>query len=51
MTREPGGASRVVQPPERPSLAVRGAKARFPVRRVYCVGRTYAAHRRDGPRP
>jgi fumarylpyruvate hydrolase len=27
-----------------PSLPVAGAEARFPVRRVYCVGRNYAAH-------
>jgi fumarylpyruvate hydrolase len=29
---------------ERPSLPVAGADARFPVRRIYCVGRNYAAH-------
>ena len=29
---------------ERPSLPVAGAAARFPVRRIYCVGRNYAAH-------
>ena len=28
----------------RPSLAVEGADARFPVRRIYCVGRNYAEH-------
>ncbi|PIE14067.1 MAG: fumarylacetoacetase [Rhodobacterales bacterium] len=30
--------------PERPSLAVMGKQARFPVHRVFCVGRNYAAH-------
>jgi len=33
-----------IQPPEQPSLPVRGSTERFPVRRVYCVGRNYAAH-------
>jgi fumarylpyruvate hydrolase len=34
----------VVNPPATTSLPVRGTKARFPIRRVYCVGRNYAAH-------
>ncbi|MFO1131966.1 MAG: fumarylacetoacetate hydrolase family protein [Hyphomicrobiales bacterium] len=29
------------------SLAVAGSEARFPVRRVYCVGRNYAEHVRE----
>ena len=33
--------------PARPSLAVMGEGARFPVRRVFCVGRNYAAHARE----
>ena len=33
----------VIDPPAIPSLPVRGG-ARFPVRRVYCIGRNYAAH-------
>ena len=37
----------VIAPPETPSLPVAGAEARFPVRRVYCVGRSYAAHARE----
>lgn len=37
----------VVAPAERPSLAVKGTAARFPVRRIYCVGRNYAAHVRE----
>lgn len=32
---------------EVPSLAVVGREDRFPVRRVYCVGRNYAAHARE----
>ena len=34
----------VVDPPPVVSLPVVGTDARFPVRRVYCVGRNYAAH-------
>lgn len=34
----------VIAPPATPSLPVLGATARFPVRRVYCIGRNYAAH-------
>ncbi len=29
------------------SLAIAGSEQRFPVRRVYCVGRNYAAHARE----
>ena len=34
----------VIPAPAVPSLPVVGAPRRFPVRRVYCVGRNYAAH-------
>ena len=34
----------VFAPFELPSLPVRGTDKRFPVRRVYCIGRNYAAH-------
>ncbi len=34
----------VFEPSTRPSLPVRGSDQRFPVRRVYCIGRNYAAH-------
>ena len=37
----------VVQPPRQASLPVRGADDRFPVRRIWCVGRNYAAHARE----
>ena len=30
-----------------PSVAVKGSSARFPVRRIWCVGRNYAAHARE----
>ena len=39
------------EPPERPTVAVAGdvdgAPTRVPVRRVFCVGRNYAAHARE----
>lgn len=36
--------SHVVQAPAPVSLPVRGTQSRFPVHRIYCVGRNYAAH-------
>lgn len=37
----------VIPAPKQPSLAVAGSAARFPVRRIYCVGRNYAEHARE----
>ena len=37
----------VIMPPAVPALAVAGADQRFPLRRVFCVGRNYAAHARE----
>ncbi len=34
----------VFAPPPRPSLSVRGSAKRYPIHRIYCVGRNYAAH-------
>ncbi|TGG93354.1 FAA hydrolase family protein [Natronospirillum operosum] len=34
----------VIPPPPRPELTVAGQTATFPLRRVFCVGRNYAAH-------
>ena len=34
-------------PPAVPSLAIDGRAERFPVRRIFCVGRNYAAHARE----
>ena len=39
--------SYVIDPPAQPSIPVAGQKARFPVHRIYCVGRNYAAHARE----
>jgi fumarylpyruvate hydrolase len=40
-------ADYVFPPPPRPSLGIAGTEQRFPVHRVYCVGRNYAAHARE----
>ena len=37
----------VFPPPAVPSVAVAGSDARFAVRRIWCVGRNYAAHARE----
>ncbi|MEC9431717.1 MAG: fumarylacetoacetate hydrolase family protein [Pseudomonadota bacterium] len=37
----------VLPPAPHASVAVAGSSARFPVRRVFCVGRNYAAHARE----
>ncbi len=34
-------------PPPVASLAVRGSDGRFPIRRIFCVGRNYEAHARE----
>lgn len=34
-------------PSKQPAVAVGGSNAVFPVRRIYCVGRNYAAHARE----
>ena len=38
------GSEYVIPAPRVPSVAVRGSNRRFPVHRIYCVGRNYAAH-------
>lgn len=37
----------VVPAPTQPSLPVAGTEARFPVHRIYCVGRNYAEHAKE----
>ncbi|SLN77723.1 fumarylacetoacetate hydrolase family protein [Oceanibacterium hippocampi] len=37
----------VIEPAEQAAAAVAGSEDRFPVRRIYCVGRNYAAHARE----
>lgn len=37
----------VLPAPAMPTIAVQGTEARFPVRRIFCVGRNYAAHARE----
>lgn len=37
----------VIAAPAQPALPIEGTSALFPVRRILCVGRNYAAHRRE----
>lgn len=37
----------VITPPATASVAVAGSTERFPIRRVFCVGRNYASHARE----
>ncbi|MEB0079148.1 fumarylacetoacetate hydrolase family protein [Pseudomonas sp. CCI3.2] len=37
----------VIAPVTAPSLAVEGTSSRFPIRRVFCVGRNYSDHARE----
>ncbi|WP_299606323.1 fumarylacetoacetate hydrolase family protein [uncultured Tateyamaria sp.] len=37
----------VIPLPQQASVAVAGSEDRFPVRRIFCVGRNYAAHARE----
>lgn len=47
-TAAAGSAPELVLPaPPLPTVAVAGTSARFPVRRIFCVGRNYAAHARE----
>jgi fumarylpyruvate hydrolase len=39
--------SYIIDPPAQAAVPVEGESGLFPVRRVYCVGRNYAAHRRE----
>jgi fumarylpyruvate hydrolase len=42
-----GVPSFVIPSPLQPSIAVAGTEARFPVRRIWCVGRNYEEHSRE----
>lgn len=37
----------VIDAPQQASLAVQGTEDRFPIRRIFCVGRNYEAHARE----
>jgi fumarylpyruvate hydrolase len=39
--------SYAIEPPSQPSVAITDSAARFPVRRIFCVGRNYADHVRE----
>lgn len=48
LSREGGSVSEFVFPPPSPVAApIRGRSQRFPVRRIFCVGRNYEAHARE----
>lgn len=36
-----------ITPPTQPSLPISGSDQRFPIRRVFCIGRNYAEHARE----
>ncbi len=38
------GSRFVIAPPPRPAIPIAGSDGLFPVHRIYCVGRNYAAH-------
>jgi fumarylpyruvate hydrolase len=40
-------AKYVIEPAPQPSIPVAGSDARFPVGRIYCVGRNYAEHAKE----
>ncbi|MFC1690503.1 fumarylacetoacetate hydrolase family protein, partial [Pseudomonadota bacterium] len=44
---EASSASLVFDAPRAVSVAVEGTEARFPVNRIYCVGRNYREHARE----
>ena len=37
----------VFELPERPAVFITGSDATFPIRRIFCIGRNYAAHARE----
>ena len=37
----------VIAPPSTPSLPILGSALRFPIRRVFCIGRNYAEHAKE----
>jgi len=37
----------ILPPPPIPAIAIAGTDQKFPVRRIFCVGRNYAAHARE----
>jgi fumarylpyruvate hydrolase len=39
--------SYIFPPPAAPAVAIKGRSEQFPVHRIYCVGRNYAAHARE----
>lgn len=46
-----GSDLKILFPLASATIPVAGIDAQFPVRRIYCVGRNYAAHARNGLGP
>ena len=46
-TSNASGGSRTIFPVAQPMLPIVGSSEMFPVRRIYCIGRNYAAHARE----
>ena len=46
-TSTASGGSRTIFPVAQPMLPIVGSSEMFPVRRIYCIGRNYAAHARE----
>ncbi len=44
MSTQKSAGTYVIEPPNSPTLPVRGTDKLFPVHRIYCIGRNYAAH-------
>jgi fumarylpyruvate hydrolase len=44
MSTQSANSDYVIAPPKQASLPIRGSDKRFPVHRIYCIGRNYAAH-------
>jgi len=44
---EPSSMKYAVAAPAQPSLPILGSEQRFPIRRVFCIGRNYAEHARE----
>tara|TARA_R110002074_G_scaffold4658_1_gene22958 strand:- start:212 stop:868 length:657 start_codon:yes stop_codon:yes gene_type:complete len=47
MSRYPNAMIDIIPTPALPSLPIEGDERRFPVRRIFCIGRNYADHARE----
>lgn len=47
MSRYPNTMTDIIPTPDLPSLPIEGDERRFPVRRIFCIGRNYADHAKE----